>query len=245
MFWNKVIMNHTSTWNTNDPCFDCKRPSFGGLKHKNVDKQVPGMLYITFITYIYIRMLTWKHCKSYINLYTTEIFKSKIHASFSPPTGPGPWQPCDLFGFPHPGTLYFLGGDPAKAPGIFSWTLSKDSTAKMLLSSMKLGGCDSTMWFVEYQHLARGANETLRDGNLAPFRNHLAPFGRSRYEFVALFAMSYDYDLGTISLVGFFWWFPTFGWKTHDSKNCYHEHWGFHDRIWRAHFSTGWQLPTN
>jgi len=35
------------------------------------------------------------------------------------------------------GTLYFLGGDPAKAPGIFSWTLSKDSSAKMLLSSMK------------------------------------------------------------------------------------------------------------
>ena len=31
-----------------------------------------------------------------------------------------------------------------------------------------------------YQHLARGANETLRDGKLAPFRNHLAPFGRSR-----------------------------------------------------------------
>ena len=52
----------------------------------------------------------------------------------------------------------------------------------------------------EYQHLPRGANETLRDGNLAPFRNHLAPFGRSRYEFVAFFAMCYDYDLGTISL---------------------------------------------
>lgn len=51
-------MNHTSTWNTNDPCFDCKRPSFGGLKHKHVDKQVPGMLYISFITYMYIRMLT-------------------------------------------------------------------------------------------------------------------------------------------------------------------------------------------
>ena len=30
------------------------------------------------------------------------------------------------------------------------------------------------------QHLPRGANETLRDGKLAPFRNHLAPFGRSR-----------------------------------------------------------------
>ena len=29
-------------------------------------------------------------------------------------------------------------------------------------------------------HFARGANETLRNGKLAPFSNHLAPFGRSR-----------------------------------------------------------------
>ena len=27
---------------------------------------------------------------------------------------------------------------------------------------------------------SKGANETLRDGELTPFRNHLAPFGRSR-----------------------------------------------------------------
>ena len=26
-----------------------------------------------------------------------------------------------------------------------------------------------------YQHLPRGANKTLRDGSLVPFRNHLAP----------------------------------------------------------------------
>ena len=32
-----------------------------------------------------------------------------------------------------------------------------------------------------YQHLPRGANETLRDGELTPFRNHLPPFKRSRY----------------------------------------------------------------
>ena len=32
-----------------------------------------------------------------------------------------------------------------------------------------------------YQHLPRGANWTPRDGELTPLRNHLAPFGRSRY----------------------------------------------------------------
>ena len=35
--------------------------------------------------------------------------------------------------------------------------------------------------YIFYQHLPRGANKTLRDGKLVPFRNHLAPFGRSRY----------------------------------------------------------------
>ena len=35
-----------------------------------------------------------------------------------------------------------------------------------------------------YQHVPKGANETLRDGKLAPFRNHLAPFGRSRYVYM-------------------------------------------------------------
>ena len=31
-----------------------------------------------------------------------------------------------------------------------------------------------------YQHLRRGANKTLTDGEMTPFRNDLAPFGRSR-----------------------------------------------------------------
>ena len=35
-----------------------------------------------------------------------------------------------------PGHLYFLGGDPAKAPGLYSWSLGQGE-AKMLLSSMK------------------------------------------------------------------------------------------------------------
>ena len=34
-----------------------------------------------------------------------------------------------------------------------------------------------------YQHLPRGANKTLRDVELTPFSNHLAPFGRSRYTY--------------------------------------------------------------
>ena len=32
---NKVIMNHTSTWNPNETYFDWKGPSFEGLKHRN------------------------------------------------------------------------------------------------------------------------------------------------------------------------------------------------------------------
>jgi len=38
-----------------------------------------------------------------------------------------------------------------------------------------------------FQHLPRGANETLRDGKLAPFRKHLAPFGRSRLYHVGIY----------------------------------------------------------
>ena len=41
-----------------------------------------------------------------------------------------------------------------------------------------------------YQHLPRGANWILRDGDLTPFRNHLirlAPFGSSRYIYIYSF----------------------------------------------------------
>ena len=33
--WNKKMRNHICTWNPNDPCFDWKRPCFGGLTFKN------------------------------------------------------------------------------------------------------------------------------------------------------------------------------------------------------------------
>ena len=30
-----LVKQPFSTWNPNDPCFDCKGPSFGGLNPKN------------------------------------------------------------------------------------------------------------------------------------------------------------------------------------------------------------------
>ena len=59
------------TWNPNDPCFDWKRPSFGGCP-KIEDKQVPGKLYICVWIYLndtcvnvslYIYMITWPFSK--------------------------------------------------------------------------------------------------------------------------------------------------------------------------------------
>ena len=56
---------------------------------------------------------------------------------------------------------------------------------------------------VLYQHLPRGANWILRDGDLTPFRNHFAPFGRSRYVHLTCFGKrcgTFWYHLGMASL---------------------------------------------
>ena len=52
-----------------------------------------------------------------------------------------------------------------------------------------------------YQHLPRGANQTLRGGELTPFSNHLAPFGRSRYNVYTVYNMIciYKYNRGEAS----------------------------------------------
>ena len=48
--------------------------------------------------------------------------------------------------------------------------------------------------YITCQHLPRGANETLRDGKLAPFRNHLAPFGRSRSSYAVYHRQNIEID---------------------------------------------------
>ena len=63
--WNPRAFIFIYTWNPNDPCFDWKRPCFGGLKPQNRGQTGSRYIYI----YVYI-MYTY----TYISLYTYEVF---------------------------------------------------------------------------------------------------------------------------------------------------------------------------
>ena len=90
---------------------------------------------------------------------------------------------------------------------LLNW-LCPPKTANVLWSSISEShSLDSVKYIYIYQHLPRGANETLRDGKLAPFRKHWALFGRSRYIYIytqhVFFILATLYKV-TIILGGFF-----------------------------------------
>ena len=56
--WNPRAFIFIYTWNPNDPCFDWKRPCFGGLKPQNRGQTGSRYIYICIHIhiYLYIRM---------------------------------------------------------------------------------------------------------------------------------------------------------------------------------------------
>eukprot|EP00913_Durusdinium_trenchii_P017307 g16276.t1 len=66
------------------------------------------------------------------------------------------------------GKLYFLGGDPARAPGIYAWALPENGKkdAEMLLSSMK---SDMQAWRLETPSLATPGDAELSDRPALPW----------------------------------------------------------------------------
>ena len=61
--WQHGTRNHIYiyTWNTNDPCFDWKRPCFGGLTFKNRGHLGSRYIYI-YIIYIYVPSRKTNEC---------------------------------------------------------------------------------------------------------------------------------------------------------------------------------------
>ena len=60
---------------------------------------------------------------------------------------------------------------------------------------------DSYKYFYTYQHLPKGARlNPMVDGKLKPFRNHLAPFGRSRY--LCIYTYIYIFIYRYIEILG-------------------------------------------
>ena len=86
------------TWNPNVPCFDWKRPCFGG---KTKDKWVPGYIYITMYIYIHvcINIFICPHASASSFRYVLNVptFESKQRFFFLTRTNREPLVSCLIY----------------------------------------------------------------------------------------------------------------------------------------------------
>ena len=69
LLWSKNLVNSYITWNPNDPCFDWKRPCFGGLTLKNRGHLGSSNIYIYFAS----------SPTSWSNILTRAVSRSSVH----------------------------------------------------------------------------------------------------------------------------------------------------------------------